>query len=120
MEPRPRRAPPTFDTVPAELAADAVGAAEWARVVPMLRVAGMIAAVERPALVALCQQWSRYLGAHGRGDAKDADRALAFCLRLWNELGLTPGSRSKLAALPPGGRVTPPGKWSDLIDITPR
>jgi P27 family predicted phage terminase small subunit len=105
---------------PIELAGDPVASAEWARLVPMLRTARQITAADRGSLIALCQQWSRYLEANSKVAAAGmvikspsgypmpnpyigiANRALTHCTKLWAELGLTPSSRSRVTALPPG------------------
>jgi P27 family predicted phage terminase small subunit len=117
-EPRMPRADPTFDTPPAALADDPGAIAEWIRVAPMLRAAGLVTESERAALTALCQQWSRYLAAHAQVIALGmviesaklvpipnpyllvADRALTHCHRLWNELGLTPAGRARAMKVP--------------------
>ena len=39
---------------------------EWARVVPLLRVSGVISHAERSALIALCVEWSRWVEAQGK------------------------------------------------------
>ena len=45
-----------------------------------------------------------------------ADRALTHCHRLWNELGLTPSGRAKVARLPPAARaVAPASKWGGRL-----
>ena len=61
-EPTIAPADASMDTPPAEITADVVAAGEWGRVVPLLRAGGLISQSERAALMALCQQWSRYLG----------------------------------------------------------
>lgn len=123
LEPIAEAPGPEFDAPPVELAADPVAGAEWARLAPLMRDAGIVATVDRAALLALCQQWSLYLETLKQDDAR-AGRALTFCLRLWADFGLTPGSRTKLAAVPTGGRrqppTPPPGQWEGLIDVTPR
>src|SRR5262245_28072001 len=65
-EPAPPPATPDFDQPPPELSADPRASAEWTRVAPMLRVCGVISNAERSSLIALCQQWSRYLQAQDR------------------------------------------------------
>ncbi len=120
-----------FDEPPAELMADVVAAAEWRRVAPMLRIARVVTEAERAVLVALCQQWSRYLEAHGKVQSlgmvvkghkeqpitnpylRLADRALAHCLKLWAELGLTPSSRSRISTLPQA--ESKQSKWAGLL-----
>src|SRR5262245_18124852 len=59
-EPTPAVVGEAFDTPPAELEADAAAASEWRRVAPLLRVCRIISEAERPVLLALCQEWSRY------------------------------------------------------------
>jgi P27 family predicted phage terminase small subunit len=104
----------TFDMPPAELQSDVVAADEWSRLAPMLRLARQVTAAERASLIALCQQWSRYLEAHGRVSIAGmvvaapsgypmvnpyiaiANKALANCRQLWAELGLTPTSRTRI------------------------
>lgn len=123
---------PSFDTPPHELNDDPAAAAEWRRVAPMLRRSGIIGEAERMSLLALCQQWARYLDANGKvrqmgmivKGAKDqpmtnpyikiSDLALHACLRLWVELGLTPSARAKLSALPVV-EPEPVSKWQGLL-----
>jgi P27 family predicted phage terminase small subunit len=131
-EPKLQRADPTFDEPPPELAEDPVACAEWRRVAPILRMCGLVSPVERGSLLALCQQWSRYLEAHGKVRTLGmivkkpsglpvvnpymgvADHALAQCLKLWQELGLTPSSRSRLSAIP-AGDMPAMSKWEGLL-----
>ena len=120
-EAMPQRATAAFDVPPVQLADDPVAAAEWARVAPILRMCGLVSEAERSSLLALCTEWSRYQEAHAKvrslgmivqkGPAKIpivnpylmvANHAMALCLKLWSELGLTPSSRSRLAAIPAG------------------
>ena len=115
---------PTFPAVavdaapPEELAGDVSALSEWARVYPLLEQARVITEADRGSLVALCQQWSRYLEATQKVKVSGmvvqspsgyplvnpylsiAGKALAFCLKLWAELGLTPSSRSKVTTTP--------------------
>src|SRR5262245_62012148 len=123
--------PDAFDEPPVELTADEPAKAEWRRIAPMLRKARVITEAERAALIALCQQWSRYIGAQGHLARLGmvvkapngmpivnpyltvADKALAHCTRLWTELGLTPSSRSKLSALP--AAEAPKSNWAGLL-----
>jgi P27 family predicted phage terminase small subunit len=131
-EPAIAPADPSFDRPPRQLAGDPVARAEWRRVAPRLRVAGLVSETERSALTALCQQWSRYLEAHGqirdRGIVLEtakgpipspylavADRALAHCHRLWAELGLTPSGRTRAAKLPAPLEAPAPSKWAGLL-----
>jgi P27 family predicted phage terminase small subunit len=129
-EPTPAPAPDSFDTPPSELNGDTVAVGEWVRVVPLLRRAGVISEAERSPLIAMCQQWSRYVAAHHTVrtigpviDGDDgpivspyvaiADKALTHCQKLWIELGCTPSGRSRMSTLvtvPPT-----PSKWAGLL-----
>lgn len=131
-EPRPAPVSQAFDTPPPELAGDDRACTEWQRVAPLLRHCRLITEAERGSLIALCQQWSRYLEATDKVRALGmiikkpkgvpfpnpyltiADKALAHCQRLWMELGLTPSGRTKLTALPdPAGPDR--SKWDGLL-----
>jgi P27 family predicted phage terminase small subunit len=134
-EPTLPRVAESFDQPPRELAGDAAARAEWKRIAPMLRLCGVVSQGERAALLALCQQWSRYLAAHRdvrrRGMVIKAglppvplvnpylaiaDRALSHCQRLWVELGLTPSGRARIASLPLMEPITPEAsKWAGLV-----
>lgn len=131
-EPKPPPADPAMDIPPAEIVADATAAGEWARVVPILRQCGLISQSERAALVALCQQWSRYLAATDMirtmgmvlETAKGltinpyvsvGDGALGHCHRLWQELGLTPSGRARAHKLQPTPEPKPTSKWAGLL-----
>jgi len=133
---RPEAQPPAvtsaFDVPPPALEGDGAAQAEWRRVAPMLRACKLVTEAERTVLLALCQEWSRYLEAHGQvrthgmlvklGDGiprinpylKICDRALLLCHRLWVELGLTPSGRAKIAALP-GDTAQEINKWEGLL-----
>lgn len=131
-EPQPPRAEESFDAPPVELAGDDVAVAEWSRVVPILRVCGLVSNAERSALIALCQQWSRYIEAQQKVRALGmivkkpsgnpvtnpylavADHALAQCRSLWAELGLTPSGRSRMSALPLA-EPKEQSKWAGLL-----
>lgn len=131
LEPQIEPAPESFDAPPAELKGDKVAIAEWSRVVPILRRVGLVSELERGSLIALCQQWSRYLaaqidirkvgpvlaGEHGpimNPSITIADKSITHCLKLWQELGLTPSGRSKMIALV---KPEPPvaSKWAGLL-----
>lgn len=108
--------PPPRADVPAELMADAVAESEWQRLLPVLQRARVITEGDRGLLLALCQQWSRYLEANGKIAAAGlvvrapsgypmpnpyiaiANKALGNCVKLWVELGLTPSARSRVSA----------------------
>jgi P27 family predicted phage terminase small subunit len=103
--------------VPDELTDDAIASAEWSRIVPQLRAAGMIAVVERNVLIAACQQWAIYQRAtksinrdgavivrkNGtpalNKNVMVAQASLQACRQLWIELGLTPSSRTRMVKL---------------------
>lgn len=110
-------------TPPEEIADDPRAVAEWRRLAPMLRDARAITEADRASLIALCQQWSRYLFATTSVAAAGmvirspsgypmpnpyisiANKALNHCTKLWGELGLTPSSRARVMTEgpPPGG-----------------
>lgn len=133
-EPKLERADQSFDEPPLEIAEDAVAAAEWRRVAPILRLCGIASESERVSLLSLCQQWSRYLEAHRKvkdlgmvvkrpnGEPilnpylKVETSAFDKCLGLWRELGLTPTARTRLAAIPAGEFPNAElKKWDGLI-----
>jgi len=122
----------TFDVPPPELRGDKRAQAEWTRVAPLLRHAGLVTLAERGAVVSLCLEWSTYLGArwqiqrHGVAPLVDgvarasayvaiASDALKHCQRLWSELGLTPSGRAKVARLPAARAPEPVSKWGGLL-----
>jgi|SRR5215471_1960785 len=129
-EPKPQAASPDFDTPPPELSGNAGAMAEWTRVVPLLRVCGIITNAERSALIALCVEWSRWLDAQqkiqslgmlikGNHDEpiknpyiRIARDSLTQCQRLWIELGLTPTSRTRLTPVAQP-RTPPQSKWAN-------
>lgn len=115
-EPQLPLAPATSDAPP-ELADDTGALAEWRRLEPLLRSARVLTDGDRAALVAACQQWSRYVEANTKvrlaglvvkAPKTDypmmnpylpiANRALNLCVKLWAELGLTPSSRTRVGA----------------------
>jgi P27 family predicted phage terminase small subunit len=107
----------SFDTPPDDLTLPRARL-EWSRLAPVLRKARQVSATDRTALMALCLEWARYLEAMAKVEALGmvvttpngypitnpylsiAVRALAGCTKLWPELGLTPSSRSRIAAVP--------------------
>ena len=131
-EPQIEAAAPAFDTPPDELTADPVAVAEWQRIVPLLRVSGIISAAERSILIALCHQWSQYLQAqadiraHGmivtsaKGPMRNPSLSVALdtlqqMRQLWAELGLTPSARSRLSKLPTHATAAPASRWGNDI-----
>lgn len=130
-EPTPPPAPESFDVPPVEIVDDEIAAAEWSRVVPLLRKLGVVTEAERSALIALCQQWARYITAHQQIQTDGmivetengprvsplitiADKALAHCQRLWVELGLTPSGRTRLKVAQPTDDPAK-DKWDGLL-----
>jgi P27 family predicted phage terminase small subunit len=131
-EPQLAPAPESFDTPPIELDGDDIASAYWTSNVPMLRKIGLISEAERGPLIALCQQWSRYIDAQNeiqKNGAVDfsgehgpmmspyvavADKSLGHLLKLWGELGLSPSGRSRMIALV---KPEPPtaGKWAGIL-----
>jgi P27 family predicted phage terminase small subunit len=116
-EPQIAAADDSFDAVPPELASDAVAAAEWTRLAPLLREARVVTQADRNVLLAACQQWSVYQDALAQSpptrrvlrSAKSdnpipnpymqiAHKSLLHCARLWDALGLTPAARTRVAA----------------------
>lgn len=105
---------------PAELADDVRACAEWRRLAPMLRASRVITDGDMAVLIAVCQQWSRYLEANAAIGKTGmvvrsqsgypmpnpyiaiSNKALGNCVKLWAELGLTPSARSRVSALPDG------------------
>jgi len=118
--------------LPPELLDDAAAAKEWTRLAPMLRDAGIVTDGEWAALVALCQQWSRYLEATSRIKLAGmvikspsgypmpnpyigiANHALSHCTKLWAELGLTPSSRSRVVAVGKKQDINPLAKFRQV------
>lgn len=111
---------PADDAPPFELGSDKVALAEWRRLLPLLKAAKVITEGDRGSLLALCQQWSRYLTATERLALTGmvvrspsgypmpnpyvgiANKTLGNCIKLWAELGLTPSSRSRVTTTPGG------------------
>jgi len=133
-EPEPAAVDESFDIPPPELADNEQARAEWQRVAPLLRHCGLVSQAERSALLALCFEWSAYLGAQEKlrvsrlVKRKDgvyrlspqvaiSDRALSNCHWLWHELGLTPSGRAKIATRPPksASPAMPPSKWQGVL-----
>lgn len=117
-------APPVLIApLPPEALTDPVSVAEWLRLYPMLVACRQITEADRSALIAACIEWGRYLKAIRKAEAEGeiktapsgypiqnpqipiATKALAACVKLWAELGLTPSSRSRVqtSGPPPGG-----------------
>jgi len=104
------------DDPPAVLAADPVAAAEWRRLVPLLRAAGILTKLDLNVVIALCIEWSKYVAAQQQPmTAAVGNRALRQCRALWTELGLTPSSRAKLTAPPVGSDGARASKWGDAL-----
>jgi P27 family predicted phage terminase small subunit len=117
-EPTPPAVDPAFDEPPVELI-DPRAIVEWRRLAPMLRRCRQVTQADRAALLACCIEWARYLEARDNAQPRILTasrsgyrmpnpwlaiqtRALAACMKLWPELGLTPSSRTRIAADGPG------------------
>jgi P27 family predicted phage terminase small subunit len=102
-----------FDVPPSVLDGQVSAQQEWTRVAPLLRRRRQITETDRAALIALCLEWGRYIDASRNASPwviKTAagtpaanpwlsiqTRALAGCVKLWPQLGLTPSSRERVA-----------------------
>lgn len=132
-EPQPDPPPPTFDDPPPALDDNLTAAAEWRRLAPLLRRARQVTEADRGALLALCIEWARYLEALGKIKSAGlvvqtpsgypiqnpylpiATKALAGCLKLWPELGLTPSSRSRVKT----DGTPPDDAWAEFDEPPP-
>lgn len=128
-EPKPRRAIPEM---PDHL--DAIARAEWERVVPDLYAAGVLTAIDGAVLAAYCVAYSRWSHAeHALARMKERDattgamvirtkggnliqnplvgvanRAMLVMTRFALEYGMTPASRTSIAAeVPANGNESP-------------
>jgi P27 family predicted phage terminase small subunit len=94
---------------------DAVAKAEWARVVPLLTIMGLVGKIDRTALAAYCQSYSRWVEAEkalskeGTTIAMESgysqvtpnitiahkylDKVKSFCA----EFGMTPSARARMS-----------------------
>lgn len=115
-------------TPPPELVDLPVAQAEWRRLAPLLQHAGVITEGDRTALLALCVEWARYIEARGNAYPRVVKapsgyampnpwlaiqtKALAACLKLWPELGLTPSSRSRVSAT----GVSPDNEFAEFLE----
>lgn len=106
------------DLPPTLIETDTVAAAEWRRLAPILREARILTDADLNALVAYCQQWSIYQDALTKAAPATrvfkspndypvinpylsiANKALMLCVRLGEQLGLSPGGRSRVQAAP--------------------
>jgi P27 family predicted phage terminase small subunit len=125
---------PVAEAPPLELAADPLAVAEWVRLMPLLQRAHVITEGDRASLLALCQQWSRYLTANGSVSSKGmvvrspsgypmpnpyigiANKALGNCVKLWVELGLTPSARTRVQTAPGTGGATFDDAFAEFDD----
>jgi len=134
-EPHPPPVDEAFGTVPPELVPFPFAAEEWTCLVPMLRRCRQITQADRSPMVAACLEWGIYKTAMDHVQANGmviktktgfhrpspylaiARTALANCVRLWVELGLTPASRTRVRteASGPG----PDGDAFSEFDIAP-
>lgn len=118
--PVPPATPEAEADMPTELRSSPVAMQEWRRLLPLLTTARVLTAADRTALVALCQEWARYVEATAKIATVGmvvrtpsgypitnpylsiANRALNQCKQLWAEFGLTPSSRTRIATDGPG------------------
>lgn len=114
----PQLPPPSSDAPPLELTTDLVASSEWSRLLPLLKKSHTVTEGDRGSLLALCQQWSRYLEANSKIAQSGmvvrspsgypmpnpyigiSNKALGNCLKLWVELGLTPSARARVSTAP--------------------
>ena len=117
LEPRPRLRVPR---VPSHL--DDAAKVEWYRVVKELKVLGLVSGMDRAALAAYCQSYSRWSEAeegvarvglvvettHGNIIQNPlvgiANRSMELMHRFLGEFGMTPSSRSRISV--PEARTT--------------
>jgi len=115
--------------IPPELAADGAATAEWQRLVPLLLKARQVSDADRTALIAVCREWSLYVEATSKRTPlvtrtpngypipnpylAIAKTALAACVRLWEQLGLTPSARSRVSRVPETGPTDPFAEFDD-------
>jgi len=108
-EPQPRAGIPEC---PSHL--DALAKEEWNRIVPELELSGLLSQVDRAALAAYCQSWSRWVDAEEKIQMTGpviktnkgypiqnpylgiANTALEHMRKFLIEFGMSPASRSKL------------------------
>lgn len=127
--------PPAFDAPPAELVDDAVAAAEWKRLAPILRNSKTITEADRGSLIAVCQQWSRYIEANKSVSTAGmvvrspsgypmpnpyiaiSNKSLGNCVKLWAELGLTPSSRTRVTTVQEAGQGDPFAEFDEPIHV---
>lgn len=126
LEPRPRPARPPC---PRWLLVDA--RKEWHRLVPELERLGLLTIVDGAALAAYCQEWGRYVDAQHQlarygalmkptasgyiqenPYATVARKALQAVKAFAAEFGLTPASRTRIAAPPPPEN----DPWADILN----
>jgi P27 family predicted phage terminase small subunit len=137
-EPIPDALDESFDVPPPELDAYPGAQTEWTRLAPLLRRCRQVSAADRAALIALCLEWGRYLETMQKVAVMGmvvrtptgypmtnpylsiATKALAACNKLWPELGLTPSSRSRVAAVPSHGPDDPFAEFDTPPPTTPR
>lgn len=111
-------------TPPPELDGHTRAGIEWRRIAPF------VSRDDHTSAVALCLEWAAYLDAKAQlrqADMKPkkagvkrlspyvvmADRALSNCLRLWNELALTPSARARTKV--PPAHTPPASKWGNHL-----
>lgn len=126
-EPRPGALEPT---VPKELR-DRAARAEWTRLAPQLFPSGHVTTVDRGALIGYCLKYAQWLKLEKEAaktpailkTAKGypipnpalgmANKLFALVLKAAAELGITPSSRSRVAAT--AAPAAPASRWSGLL-----
>ena len=97
-------------------------AAEWDRITEQLSHSGLLRTVDRAALSAYCKAWARWVDAEQKVEIlglvikspkgtpmknpylRIADQAMEHIIKLADEFGMTPISRTRLAVGPEGNR----------------
>jgi phage terminase small subunit len=111
-EPKPL---PSIPECPAHL--DEEARAEWDRIAPELHRLQILARIDRAALAAYCQSWSRWIDAEKNYPIQSpylsiANTAIDQMRRFLTEFGMSPSSRSRINAIE--ATVQPTDAWDDL------
>jgi P27 family predicted phage terminase small subunit len=113
---------------------DTIARAEWDRITPELLALGILTRIDRAALSAYCSAWSRWVEAENNLRKTGtliktpsgypiqnpylgiANTAIDMMRKFLTEFGMTPSSRSRIHAAPPGGEKVDP---FDALDAPP-